>query len=76
MLTVLPNSLAHVRHRLLSAFALIGSLLTISFVLLPSNSSIWTLCVLIAVGANVSFGASIVCLNSYCPSAKLTEAYD
>ncbi|KAK4047976.1 Autophagy protein 22 [Microbotryomycetes sp. JL221] len=31
-------------------------------------SPFWGLCVLIAVVANVSFGASIVCLNSYLPA--------
>lgn len=37
------------------------------FVLLPSSSRIWPLCILLAVTANVCYGASIVCLNAYLP---------
>ncbi|GAA5854361.1 hypothetical protein JCM8547_001794 [Rhodosporidiobolus lusitaniae] len=55
------------RHRLLTLFALTGSLLCICFLFLPETSPVWPLCAVLAVGANVSFGASIVCLNSYLP---------
>ncbi|BGP02282.1 Autophagy-type protein 22 [Rhodotorula toruloides ATCC 204091] len=55
------------RHRLLTLFATSGSILCILFLFLPSASAIWPLCTLLALGANVAFGASIVCLNSYLP---------
>ncbi|BGP16503.1 hypothetical protein JCM10213_001160 [Rhodosporidiobolus nylandii] len=55
------------RHRLLTLFAIVGSLLTIAFLLLPETSVLWPLCTVLAAGANVCFGASIVCLNSYLP---------
>jgi hypothetical protein len=58
-------STAHTRHRLLTTFATIGSLLTMSFIALPSNSPLWPLCIPIALIANVTFGASIVCLNAH-----------
>ncbi|BGP40356.1 Autophagy protein 22 [Rhodotorula kratochvilovae] len=57
----------HVRHRLLAIFAVVGSLACISFLLVPSASPLWPVSALLALLANVSFGASIVCLNSYLP---------
>ncbi|ORY84077.1 autophagy-related protein 22-like protein [Leucosporidium creatinivorum] len=62
----------HTRHRLLTTFATIGSLLTISFILLPSDSVLWPLCIPIALVANVTFGASIVCLNAHLPDLGRT----
>ena len=38
------------------------------FLILPSKSSIWVISALLAVLANVSFGVSIVAMNSYLPS--------
>ncbi|BGP32376.1 Autophagy protein 22 [Rhodotorula toruloides] len=55
------------RHRLLTLFATSGSILCILFLFLPSASAIWPLCTVLALGANVAFGASIVCQNSYLP---------
>lgn len=65
-----PSPTAKTRHRLLTSFALSGSLFTISFLAVSETSAWWTLCTLLAAGSNVSFGASIVCLNSYreCPA--------
>ncbi|GAA6001515.1 hypothetical protein JCM10207_006703 [Rhodosporidiobolus poonsookiae] len=57
----------HVRHRLLVIFAMTGSLLCIAFLLLPETSALWPVAALLAIGANVTFGASLVCLNSYLP---------
>ncbi|KPV74878.1 uncharacterized protein RHOBADRAFT_53809 [Rhodotorula graminis WP1] len=57
----------YIRHRLLSLFALVGSLACIFFLAVPSGSSLWPTAALLALIANVSFGASIVCLNSYLP---------
>ncbi|GAA5833672.1 hypothetical protein JCM9279_001593 [Rhodotorula babjevae] len=57
----------HIRHRLLSLFALVGSAACILFLAVPSDSSLWPLSALLALVANVSFGASIVALNSYLP---------
>ncbi|GAA5857665.1 hypothetical protein JCM1840_000857 [Sporobolomyces johnsonii] len=63
------------RHRLLTTFALAGSLLSIAFLFLPGSSSIWPVCTLFALGSNISFGASGVCLNSYLPSlARLSPS--
>ncbi|GAA5893414.1 hypothetical protein JCM8208_000788 [Rhodotorula glutinis] len=56
-----------IRHRLLSLFALVGSLACILFLAVPSDSRLWPSAALLALVANVSFGASIVCLNSYLP---------
>ncbi|GAA5975506.1 hypothetical protein JCM11641_004289 [Rhodosporidiobolus odoratus] len=57
----------HIRHRLLTLFAFCGSASTILFLLLPENSVLWPLCTLLAAVANVSFGVTLVCLNSYLP---------
>ncbi|KAM0791541.1 hypothetical protein ACM66B_005989 [Microbotryomycetes sp. NB124-2] len=57
-----------IRHQLLVSFAFAGSLAIMAFVVVSPQSSLWGLCVVIAVVANVSFGASIVCLNSYLPA--------
>ncbi|KAI5481840.1 autophagy-related protein 22 [Pseudohyphozyma bogoriensis] len=56
-----------IRHRLLTTFGTVGSLFTISFLLLPPSSPVWWISALLALVANVSFGASMVCLNSYLP---------
>ncbi|KAK4045942.1 Autophagy protein 22 [Microbotryomycetes sp. JL201] len=72
-----PQSLAdnpRIRYRLLVGFAFAGSLATMSFVFLSPQSPLWSSCVLIAVIANVSFGASIVCLNSYLPALGRADA--
>ncbi|KAG8908283.1 Autophagy protein 22 [Tulasnella sp. 403] len=60
----------HPPHRklLLTTFAAIGSISTALFLALPSTSPIWFLCTILAILANVSFGASIVALNAYLPA--------
>lgn len=69
-LILAPQSLADsppTRHRLLCTFAFAGSLFTTLFLFLSAESSLWILCVPLAIGATVCFGASIVCLNAYLP---------
>ncbi|KAG8995169.1 Autophagy protein 22 [Tulasnella sp. JGI-2019a] len=56
------------RKRLLLLFASLGSLATISFLFLPSHSTLWEICILLAIVANVGFGTSMVALNAYLPS--------
>lgn len=56
------------RKLLLLAFAFLGSTSTICFLFLPSSSPVWQLCVVLAILAIVSFGASIVAMNAYLPS--------
>ncbi|KAI0773147.1 autophagy-type protein 22 [Trametes elegans] len=56
------------RKKLLLAFAALGSLSAILFLLLPSSSPVWPLVALLAICANVGFGASIVALNAYIPT--------
>lgn len=48
------------------SFALCGSSLCIVFLALSSSSAWWPLSALFALGANVTYGASNVCLNAYC----------
>ncbi|KZO90740.1 MFS general substrate transporter [Calocera viscosa TUFC12733] len=55
------------RKPLLLSFAALGSLSATLFLLLPSLSPVWPLCALLAILANVAFGASIVALNAYLP---------
>ncbi|GAA6024908.1 hypothetical protein JCM11491_005519 [Sporobolomyces phaffii] len=57
-----------VRHALLLSFATAGSVASVAFVLLPGPSTLWPLCTVLALVANVSFGATSVCLNSYLPA--------
>lgn len=68
------------RKKSLLFFAVLGSISTMLFLILPSDSSIWFASVLLAVQANVSFGASVVAMNSYLPSLakespEVTEAH-
>ncbi|PPQ88432.1 hypothetical protein CVT25_011536 [Psilocybe cyanescens] len=60
----------HPPHRklLLLSFAAMGSLAASLFLLLPSSSPVWFLSALLAMSANVGFGASTVAMNSYIPS--------
>ncbi|KAH9989260.1 autophagy-related protein 22-like protein, partial [Russula vinacea] len=58
---------ASFRKPLLFGFAALGSISSICFFLLPSSSSIWPLASLLAILANIGFGASIVVLNAYLP---------
>ncbi|KDQ52540.1 hypothetical protein JAAARDRAFT_40140 [Jaapia argillacea MUCL 33604] len=55
------------RKRLLLSFASLGSTSAILFLLLPSTSPLWPLAALLAIIANVSFGASVVAMNAYLP---------
>lgn len=70
-LTVISmGSLAdHPRQRkpILITFAFPGSLCATLFLLLPSTHVLWPLSALLAIGANVAFGASVVALNAYLP---------
>lgn len=56
------------RKRILLAFAYLGSLSATLFLLLPSTSTIWWFSSLLAICANVGFGASTVAMNAYLPS--------
>ncbi|KAI0072609.1 autophagy-type protein 22 [Panus rudis PR-1116 ss-1] len=55
------------RKRLLLTFAFSGSIAPIFFLVLPSSSPLWPLAALLAIIANVGFGASVVAMNSYLP---------
>ncbi|KAF9445237.1 MFS general substrate transporter [Macrolepiota fuliginosa MF-IS2] len=55
------------RKKLLLLFAALGSASATLFLLLPSDSSVWHLSALLAMFANVSFGASVVAMNAYLP---------
>ncbi|CCL98874.1 uncharacterized protein FIBRA_00881 [Fibroporia radiculosa] len=55
------------RKRLLLAFAALGSISAMLFLLIPSSSPVWPLVAPLAICANVGFGASIVALNAYIP---------
>ena len=56
----------HARHRLLVSFAITGSTLCMLFLALSSQSPLWPISSLLALFANVTYGASNVCLNAYC----------
>ncbi|KAI8977803.1 autophagy-type protein 22 [Trametes punicea] len=56
------------RKRLLLAFAALGSVSAMLFLLVPSTSPVWPLVAPFAICANVGFGASIVALNAYIPT--------
>lgn len=56
------------RKRLLLCFAALGSIAATIFLVLPSSSPVWYLSALLAVFANVGFGASVVAMNAYIPS--------
>jgi MFS transporter, UMF1 family len=61
-------SSAHHRKRLLLIFALVGAAAAALFLPLPSSSPFWPLSALLAVLANIGFGASVVAMNAYLPS--------
>ncbi len=48
-------------------FAAIGSVSAMLFLLLPSSLPIWPLAAVLAIAANVGFGASVVAMNAYLP---------
>ncbi|KAH9850972.1 autophagy-type protein 22 [Lenzites betulinus] len=56
------------RKKLLLAFAALGSISAILFLLVPSSSRAWPLVAPLAICANVGFGASMVALNAYIPT--------
>jgi UMF1 family MFS transporter len=56
------------RKRLLLAFAFLGAAAAALFLVLPSTSAVWLLSAILAVFANVGFGASVVAMNAYLPS--------
>jgi MFS transporter, UMF1 family len=56
------------RKPLLLAFALLGATCAALFLLLPSSSPIWWSSALLAIFANVGFGASVVAMNAYLPA--------
>jgi MFS transporter, UMF1 family len=52
---------------LLFGFAALGSASALCFFLLPSSSPLWPLSSILAILANLGFGASLVVLNTYLP---------
>ncbi|KAG1734927.1 autophagy-related protein 22-like protein [Suillus paluster] len=68
------------RKPLLLSFAAMGAFAAILFLLLPSSSPLWMVSALLAIFANVGFGASVVAMNAYLPSLakdspEVVEAY-
>lgn len=55
------------RKQLLLCFAALGSIAATIFLFLPSSSPVWYLSALLAISANVGFGASVVAMNAYIP---------
>lgn len=60
-------------------FAFSGATAATLFLLLPSSSPLWPISALLAICANVAFGASVVAMNAYLPllarsSEEVTEA--
>ena len=64
---------ASYRKPLLFGFAALGSFSSLCFFLLPSSSPIWPFSGILAVFANIGFGASIVVLNAYLPRLALSS---
>ena len=64
---------ASYRKPLLFGFAALGSFSSLCFFLLPSSSPIWPFSGILAVLANIGFGASIVVLNAYLPRLALSS---
>jgi UMF1 family MFS transporter len=62
------NNTAPHRKRLLLTFATLGSIAATIFLFLPSSSPVWYLSALLAIFANVGFGASVVAMNAYIPA--------
>jgi len=56
------------RKRLLLSFAVLGAAAATLFLALPSSSPVWYISALLAILANVGFGASVVAMNAYLPS--------
>ncbi|TCD66054.1 Autophagy- protein 22 [Steccherinum ochraceum] len=56
------------RKKILLICAYAGAIATLLFLILPSTSPFWLLCVPLAVLANIGFGASIVAMNAYLPT--------
>ena len=56
------------RKRVLLNFAALGSMAATIFLFLPSSSPVWYLSALLAILANVGFGASVVAMNAYIPA--------
>lgn len=61
------------RKSILLFFAGLGSISSILFLAIPSSSPLWPFTSLLAITANVSFGVSIVCLNSYLPQLARSD---
>jgi UMF1 family MFS transporter len=61
------SSEATYRKRLLLGFAFSGATAAALFLLLSSKSLIWPMSALLAMVANVGFGASVVAMNAYLP---------
>ncbi|CAL1702570.1 unnamed protein product [Somion occarium] len=56
------------RKRILLFFAFFGAISAILFLILSSSSPLWPLSALLAICANVGFGASVVAMNAYLPT--------
>ena len=65
--TLTPPS-ATTRKPLLLAFAFMGAFAAVLFLFLSSSSPLWILSAVLAICANVGFGASVVAMNAYLPS--------
>lgn len=61
-------NIASHRKRVLLNFATLGSMAATIFLFLPSSSPVWYLSALLAILANVGFGASFVASNAYIPA--------
>ena len=61
-------NIAPYRKRVLLNFATLGSMAATLFLFLPSSSPVWYLSALLAILANVGFGASVVAMNAYIPA--------
>ncbi|KAJ3486095.1 hypothetical protein NLI96_g4499 [Meripilus lineatus] len=56
------------RKKLLLCFAFVGAASATLFLGLPSSSPLWPTSALLAIFANVGFGASVVAMNAYLPT--------
>jgi UMF1 family MFS transporter len=67
------HNIASYRKSLLFGFAALGCFSSLCFFFLPSSSPIWPFSGVLAVLANIGFGASIVVLNAYLPRLALSS---
>jgi UMF1 family MFS transporter len=70
---IILHKSASYRKPLLFGFAALGSISSLCLFFLPSSSPIWLFSAVLAVLANIGFGASIVVLNAYLPRLALSS---